>query len=282
MWCAKLYHGLLKDVEDRINELSLVTLLQAVVKQFPDTASAIEFLAPFHNKVSAGGLVIGGGWCLLLLLFFFFFTEKKAFFYVHFSSFPRAQVKHNKAAQVSLKAATAELHLVADDEAAAEALLATCATELDALDGGVTPVHALYYRVVSVLHKRKGEHALFYVAALQFLACIDVHDLPSTRVDVFYWFFIYTNHPTKKPTLTTPPTTVVEQMTLAFDLSLAALLGKGLFNFGELLAHPVLSTLKATPQQWLVDLLLAFNAGASGPGETVGSRRGPDCRVVGR
>lgn len=29
---------------------------------------------------------------------------------------------------------------------------------------------------------------------------------------------------------------------LAFDLSLAALLGENIYNFGELLAHPIVST----------------------------------------
>ena len=42
---------------------------------------------------------------------------------------------------------------------------------------------------------------------------------------------------------------------------LAALLGSGVYNFGELLAHPILEALKDTPNAWLVDLLQVFNAG---------------------
>jgi len=42
---------------------------------------------------------------------------------------------------------------------------------------------------------------------------------------------------------------------------LAALLGKDVYNFGELLAHPILASLNGTPNAWLVDLLLAFNSG---------------------
>lgn len=44
-------------------------------------------------------------------------------------------------------------------------------------------------------------------------------------------------------------------------MGLAALLGDGVYNLGELLAHPVLETLKTTENAWLVELLYAFNSG---------------------
>lgn len=52
-----------------------------------------------------------------------------------------------------------------------------------------------------------------------------------------------------------------EQKQHAFFLGLAALLGEGVYNLGELLAHPVLESLKGTPKSWLVGLLQAFNEG---------------------
>lgn len=52
-----------------------------------------------------------------------------------------------------------------------------------------------------------------------------------------------------------------EQEQHAFFLGLAALLGEGVYNLGELLAHPVLESLRGTSNSWLVDLLQAFNAG---------------------
>ncbi len=52
-----------------------------------------------------------------------------------------------------------------------------------------------------------------------------------------------------------------EQATRAFNLGLAACLGKGVYNFGELLAHPVLESLRGTDRAWLVELLFAFNSG---------------------
>ena len=52
-----------------------------------------------------------------------------------------------------------------------------------------------------------------------------------------------------------------EAVELANDLCLAALLGDGIYNMGELLSHAVLDSLRGTQQQWLVDLVAAFNAG---------------------
>ncbi|MCJ8734542.1 hypothetical protein PDJAM_G00236390 [Pangasius djambal] len=47
----------------------------------------------------------------------------------------------------------------------------------------------------------------------------------------------------------------------AFTLGLAGLLGEGVYNFGELLMHPVLESLKNTDKQWLIETLYAFNSG---------------------
>uniref|UniRef100_A0A804JT08 PCI domain-containing protein n=1 Tax=Musa acuminata subsp. malaccensis TaxID=214687 RepID=A0A804JT08_MUSAM len=48
---------------------------------------------------------------------------------------------------------------------------------------------------------------------------------------------------------------------LAFDLSLSALLGDNVFNFGELLAHPIINSLTGTNVEWLYHILHAFNSG---------------------
>ena len=45
------------------------------------------------------------------------------------------------------------------------------------------------------------------------------------------------------------------------DLSLAALLGENIFNFGELLGHSVLQALQGSGYEWLAELLAVFNAG---------------------
>jgi len=48
---------------------------------------------------------------------------------------------------------------------------------------------------------------------------------------------------------------------VARGLGLAALLAEGIYNFGELLQHPIMHTLANTPHFWISQLLLAFNAG---------------------
>ena len=52
-----------------------------------------------------------------------------------------------------------------------------------------------------------------------------------------------------------------EAVTISFDLGIAALVGENLYNFGELLEHPVISVLQETEFAWLAHLLRAFNAG---------------------
>ena len=48
---------------------------------------------------------------------------------------------------------------------------------------------------------------------------------------------------------------------IAYDLSIAALVSDSIYNFGELLLHPILDSLKNTENTWLRDLLFAFNRG---------------------
>ena len=48
---------------------------------------------------------------------------------------------------------------------------------------------------------------------------------------------------------------------LAVDLSLASLLGEAVYNFGELLAHPVMESLEGTQYEWLGEVMQAFNRG---------------------
>jgi len=97
---------------------------------------------------------------------------------------------------------------------------------------GVSPVHSHFYLLASDLYKIQGKHAEFYRSSLRFLGCTEVSEL-----------------------------TKEEQAKHAFFLALAALLGEKVFNFGELLAHPILQALKGTENEWLVDLLFAFNSG---------------------
>ena len=48
---------------------------------------------------------------------------------------------------------------------------------------------------------------------------------------------------------------------LATDMALAAITGDEIFNFGEVIATPILSYLVGTPNQWMRDLVFALNSG---------------------
>lgn len=102
---------------------------------------------------------------------------------------------------------------------------------LDEIDG-VSPVHSQFYLLCSDLYKIETKYREFYSASLKYLGCTDLEDLSKE-----------------------------EQAKHAYYLSLAALLGDKVFNFGELLAHKVLESLKGTENAWLIDLLFVFNCG---------------------
>ncbi|KAJ8687443.1 hypothetical protein QAD02_023237 [Eretmocerus hayati] len=142
------------------------------------------------------------------------------------------KVKNNKEAVALCKVFIGQILL--DDlniQDEAKKVIEEVETMLDACDG-VTTVHGRFYLLASRLYRLQGKHAEYYRTALRYLGCIDISTL-------------------SKP----------EQEQHAFFLGLAALLGEGVYNIGELLAHPVLESLKGTPNSWLIDLLQAFNAG---------------------
>lgn len=97
--------------------------------------------------------------------------------------------------------------------------------------GNVTPVHGKYYMLASSYYRLIGKHAEYYRCSLQFLGC---------SIDTF------------------PKSQWPQQ---ACFLGLAALLGEGVYNIGELLAHPIIDSLRGTEFVWLADLLHAFNSG---------------------
>ncbi|PSS07075.1 hypothetical protein M430DRAFT_110442 [Amorphotheca resinae ATCC 22711] len=102
---------------------------------------------------------------------------------------------------------------------------------LDRFDSVETIVHAAFYRVNAEYYQSKLEFASYYKNALLYLACIDLNDL-----------------------------TPAERKSRAYDLSIAALVSDTIYNFGELLLHPILDSL-VNEDAWLRDLLFAFNRG---------------------
>ncbi|KAI0002370.1 hypothetical protein F4779DRAFT_631023 [Xylariaceae sp. FL0662B] len=102
---------------------------------------------------------------------------------------------------------------------------------LDSFDSVETKVHAAFYQVNADYYQAKADFASYYRNALRYLACIDLASLSAD-----------------------------ECRGRAYALGIAALVSDSIYNFGELLQHPILSALTGD-FSWLRDLLLAFNRG---------------------
>jgi 26S proteasome regulatory subunit N9 len=87
------------------------------------------------------------------------------------------------------------------------------------------------YHNYQLTKKSKLDFASYYRNALLYLACIDLNDLSPT-----------------------------ERRSRAYELSIAALISNSIYNFGELLLHPILNSL-LDEDAWLSQLLFAFNRG---------------------
>ena len=48
---------------------------------------------------------------------------------------------------------------------------------------------------------------------------------------------------------------------MATDMALAAIVGDSVYNFGEVIATPILSCLAGTPNEWIFSLVNALNEG---------------------
>lgn len=104
---------------------------------------------------------------------------------------------------------------------------------LDNFDAVETVVHASFYKVNADYHQAKKEFAPYYKNALLYLACVNESDLSKE-----------------------------DRETRAYNLSIAALISDSIYNFGELLLHPILDVLSPpNKHSWLRELLFAFNRG---------------------
>lgn len=146
----------------------------------------------------------------------------------------KPKVKHNKMASVLCSIIIGEQQQMKNDVAAVERLLEELSSEIDDVDG-VTPVHARYYLLASDHYKKIGDHCKYYRNALRYLGCLSDSD----------------------ESLKTPQPAQQER---AFTMALAALLGEEIFNFGELLQHPIINCIEPS-KRWVIELLGAFNSG---------------------
>uniref|UniRef100_A0A7S1UDN1 PCI domain-containing protein n=1 Tax=Phaeomonas parva TaxID=124430 RepID=A0A7S1UDN1_9STRA len=118
------------------------------------------------------------------------------------------------------------------DRALAAATIKEKRESVEGLGGDDTTVPSIYYQLSSTYYKLVGPPESFYKDALMFLVYTPMESVPQE-----------------------------ERYTLATDLSLAAITGNGIYNFGEVLATPILSALEATPNAWLSKMMRVFHAG---------------------
>ena len=103
---------------------------------------------------------------------------------------------------------------------------------LDALRAPDPSVSAAFHYVASRYYKVREQYGEFYKSGMLYLAYVSCEMLPmETRA------------------------------ALSVDLCLAALLGGNVYNFAELLAHPIVESLNDGPFVWLMDVVKAFNEG---------------------
>ncbi|KAL8797563.1 MAG: hypothetical protein Q9195_000380 [Heterodermia aff. obscurata] len=128
--------------------------------------------------------------------------------------------------------ATSEIKLRLEDYAGTRKDLDTAESILDSFDSVETEVHAAFYRTNAAYYQANSDFGAYYKNALLYLACIDLKTL-----------------------------SLEDAQSRAHDLSVAALISTSIYNFGELLLHPILDSLTSTPHAWLRDLLFTYNRG---------------------
>ena len=106
--------------------------------------------------------------------------------------------------------------------------------ELADTESEAAVVHSAFYETAMTYRKAVGPPEAYYREAIQYVAYTSLADLSQE-----------------------------DRYNLATDLSLAALTGEGVFNFGEVVTAPALQCLEGTDLYYLVELL---SAGARGDG----------------
>ncbi|KAI0880428.1 uncharacterized protein GGS22DRAFT_174824 [Annulohypoxylon maeteangense] len=139
--------------------------------------------------------------------------------------------ENSQDAFVYATAAVARVELDLRDLEASQKNLEKAERILDSFDSVETKVHAAFYHVNANYYQAKADFASYYRNALLYLACIDLSSLSPE-----------------------------ERKARAYDLGIAALVSDSIYNFGELLQHPILAALTGEVA-WLQELLLAFNRG---------------------
>jgi 26S proteasome regulatory subunit N9 len=127
----------------------------------------------------------------------------------------------------------ASVYLTLEENSKAREKLDKAQKTLDQFDFVENIVHAAFYRVNADYFQAEGDYTSYYRNSLLYLACIEESEL-----------------------------TPEQQQHRAYNLAISALVSDTIYNFGELLLHPILDVLQPPhPKSWLRELLFAFNRG---------------------
>ena len=119
---------------------------------------------------------------------------------------------------------SAEMQRIADSIQRNAALLQELAVDTKGSSTSSSVVHSAHYECGMKYRKVVGPPEAFYAEALSYINYTPLDQIDDTRA-------------------------------LAVDLSLAALTGDGVFNFGQVVTKPILRVLVGTPDEWLVELM---------------------------
>ncbi|KAF9007150.1 hypothetical protein BDQ17DRAFT_261781 [Cyathus striatus] len=151
----------------------------------------------------------------------------------------RLNTEKSPEAHVLLLSSIAHAKLLYGDLEGTKTDMDTALGILDNLESVEGSVNAAYYGVAADYYK--AEYAPYYRNSLLYLACVDVEKDLSPN----------------------------ERLIRAHDLSISAFLADTIYNFGELLMHPILGTLDGTDHEWIKKLLFTFNEGSIGKFEAL-------------
>ncbi|CAJ0945614.1 unnamed protein product, partial [Mesorhabditis belari] len=225
LYTKKLWHQLTKEVLTLLSDETFSRRLN--LKEFYD-----NFVSEFEHRINCLHLV---EICIPVARFLFTTDKPEAF---NFLEKIEKTVAKDKQATIRLHTAQIELRLNNKDQneccldiQKVRGMLESTQKEIDDLVG-VTEVHAPFYKMSAVYLKEIGDFAGYYREALRYLGVEDANKLSFQ--DKHYQ---------------------------AVLIGFAALLGENIYNFGELLAHPILKSLDGSQEKWLLDVLYAFNEG---------------------
>lgn len=135
-------------------------------------------------------------------------------------------------AKILLFSLLSTLHMAANDRAASKKDIESAREIVDAAQDVDPAVHSSFYRAAAEYHKVVGTATEFFRNALHFLA--------------------YTPPESLSPEV---------QQRWAFDSGIAALVGTDVYDFGDVVSRPIVQSLRGTEQEWVLQLIEAFNDG---------------------